>query len=153
MVLELTFKQMEEVNMDSGQNDYIVKSRDEYIRMARESCLKNLHPENQGGKGDLHKKDNYKSSHINSRTQYVKEEGQGLFQLLGIQSASMKNLLIRLICALVLFLAILMIDKFDVSIKSFNSGSIEQSITSNQGLEKAEDFFVSVYKKIVKEEE
>ena len=65
----------------------------------------------------------------------------------------MKNLLIRLICALVLFLAILMIDKFDVSIKSFNSGSIEQSITSNQGLEKAEDFFVSVYKKIVKEEE
>ena len=143
---------MEEVNMDSGQNDYIVKSRDEYIRMARESCIKNLHPESQGGKGDLHKKEIYRQSHSNSVSSY-KGEGTGLFQMLGIKNTNIKYLLIRLICALVLFLAILIIDKFEVSIKSFNSNYIEKSITSNQGIEKAEDFFVSVYKKIVKEEE
>lgn len=138
--------------MDSGQNDYIVKSRDEYIRMARESCLKNLHPESQGGKGDLNKKEIHRLSHNNSASSY-KDNGAGFFQMLGIKNTNLKYLLIRLICAMVLFLAILMIDRFDVSIKSFNSGFIEKSITSNQGIEKAEDFFVSVYKKIVKEEE
>lgn len=136
--------------MDNGQSDYIVKSRDEYIRMARESCVKNLYPESSG-KPDVHKKNLYKSYGFREGDSY-QSEGEGFLLGFNMKSIGFKFFLIRTICVLVLFLAVIMVDKLNVSFKSFNSTAIEELISSNQSLEKAEDFFVSVFKSLDKGE-
>lgn len=123
--------------MDDRQTDSIALSRDEYIRMARESCVKNLHPDGGTNKNELHKK--------NARN-YDFYKNSELFSGMNIKSTGMRSLLIRTICVLVLFLSILMVDKLKISVNTFNSDFIKNAIVSNEGVEKAEDFFVSVLK-------
>ncbi len=130
-------------------------SRNEYIRLARESCTRNL--SYNGG--------NIKNNGMGKSKGYLKTEKlkawdyadlknrQGMAENRFIMSAaSLKSLLIRLICALVLFLVIFLIDAFDIKINSFNSRYIQDLVTSNQSMDKAENFFVSLYEEFVKSE-
>jgi len=127
------------IRMDNRQTDSIALSRDEYIQMARESCVKNLHSDGGTNKNELHRK---------TPNNYSIYKNSELFSGMNIKSSGMRSLLIRTICVLVLFLSILMVDKLKISIRTFNSDFIKNAIVSNEGVEKAEDFFVSVFKKL-----
>lgn len=59
---------------------------------------------------------------------------------------SFRVLTIRCICALVLLVTVIFIDKFEVSFLKFNSNTIYEKLVSNQGIEMLEDFFVSLSK-------
>lgn len=59
---------------------------------------------------------------------------------------SFRVLTIRCICALVLLVTVIFIDKFEVSFLKFNSNAIYEKLVSNQGIEMLEDFFVSLTK-------
>ncbi len=124
-------------------------SREEYIRLARESCKKNL--SYNGG--------NLKNHGINKSKGNIKTEKPKTWDQtdmktrLNLSSVNLKPLLIRIICAFVLFLAVFLIDKFDVKINSFNSKYIQDLVSSKQSIEDAENFFVSLFEEFAKSEE
>ena len=131
-------------------------SRDEYIRMARESCNRNL---SYGGS-------NVKNHGINKNKGYGNTEkirtwddtdSRKRYNLgeygLNMTTINLKSFLIRTICALVLFLAVFLIDKFDIKVTTFNTKYIEDMVSSNQSIEQAEDYFVSLFEQFVKTEE
>lgn len=141
-----------EVKMDN-QNDYMVPSREEYIKLARESCLKNLG--NNPRETDSNKNNKVKS--VSLPYSYEKNDyGRDSFfipsEKLNINQKWMRNLLIRSICALVLFLTIFLIDKFEIKYKDLSSQSIETIVTSSKGFDATEDYFVNLFKSFVKEE-
>lgn len=136
-----------------NQNDYMVSSRQEYIRLARESCLKNLgsNPKDM----DTSKKNNV--SLLGSPYSYEKNEyGKESYLISGgkinFNQPWMKRLLIRTICALVLFLSIYAMDKFNFTYKALNSQSIETIVTTSRGFDATEDYFVNLFKNIVVED-
>jgi hypothetical protein len=142
-----------EVKMDN-QNDYMVSSREEYIRLARESCLKNLG--NNSGEMDTNKKN--KVNLVGSPYSYDKTDyGKDTFFIpggkLNLNQKWIKHLLIRTICALVLFLTIFLVDKLKFTYKELNSQSIETIVTSSKGFDATEDYFVNLFKSFVKEDE
>lgn len=141
-----------EDNMDN-QEQFTVPSRAEYIRLARESCSKNLSSTHGNSKNQgLYKmKENEKIDKVklwNHDKVGSITENQTLFTL-----SSGKIILIRTICALLLFLSVFLIDHFDINMKKLNSKFIQESIMSNQTVEDAENFFVSVFQNFVKADE
>jgi hypothetical protein len=138
-----------------NQEQFTVPSRAEYIRLARESCSKNLSSTNGNGKnqGSNKMKGNEKLDKIKIKIWnqgYAGNitENQTLFTL-----TPSKLLLIRTVCAFLLFLSVFLIDRFDVKMKIVNSDFIQESILSNQTVEDAENFFVSVFQDFVKADE
>ena len=137
-----------------NQNDYMVSSREEYIRLARESCLKNL-----GNKSE--DVDTSKKSKINlltspysyEKNNYGKESYIISSGKIDFNQPWVKRVLIRTICALVLFLAIYAIDKLKFTYKELNSQSIETIVTSSQGFDATEDYFVNLFKNMVKDDD
>ncbi len=69
---------------------------------------------------------------------------QGEFDL---SNGSMKVFLIKTICAFMLFLTVLLIDKLNIEFKGISSDSIEKLVSSNEFIEDAEDFLVSLFDK------
>lgn len=128
-----------------NQEQFPGLSRDEYIRLARESCTRNLsyggNPKNHGGN---------KNKGFNNTEKFKVQAGMGhKFNVAGegfhVSSFKIKSFLIRVICAMVLFLAIFLFDKFDVKIKTFNSQNIKEMVSSNQSIDDAESFFVNLF--------
>lgn len=136
-----------------NQNDYIVPSREEYIRLARESCLKNLG--NNPREMDTNK--NNKVNLVGSPYSYEKNDyGRESFFIpsgkMNLNQKWIKHLLIRSICALLLFLTIFLIDKFKFTYKELSSQKIETIVTSSKGFDATEDYIVNLFKSFVKEE-
>jgi len=169
--------------MDSNLNIYEegrALTREEYIRLARESCKRNY----AGSSIELYEdtvaemdtsnviesnlsmddvnhisdiKNNSKLQITELQSKKHKEESQSKkhkgFSLRQVKSKteeedlnSFRFLTIRCICALMLLLSIIVIDKFQVSFFHINSNAINETITSNKGIEMLEDFFVSLTK-------
>ncbi|MGB8453834.1 MAG: hypothetical protein WCD89_16105 [Anaerocolumna sp.] len=128
-------------------------SRDEYIRLARESCTRNL---SSGGGNKNHgvNKNNMKAEKLRSWDQNDMNNGFSLTNTgLNITSINIKSLLIRLICAFILFLSVFIIDKFNVKVKTFDSKYIQDLVSSDQSIDQAENFFVSLFEQFVKTED
>lgn len=127
-------------------------SRDEYIRLARESCTRNLSPNGSNRNHGGNKNKGYINTDKMKTWDKAEDYHKSDFADTGIKMApiTIKSLLIRVICAMLLFLTIFIIDKFDVKIKTFDSNYIKELVSSNQTIDEAEHFFVSLYEKIVK---
>jgi hypothetical protein len=130
-----------------SQEAYQMPSRAEYIRIARESCSRNLGL-NHGGKNHSAKeKDKYP---------YPLAAGQDIIgSKTAAKSASIINvkvLLIRIICAAFLFLTVFLMDTFEVSYKSFSSNYIKELVTTNRGVEEAQDFIVAIFENLTNAE-
>jgi len=133
-------------------------SRTEYIRQARESCLRQL--SNQSAKmmdsynldsddqdPALHNKKKAKALKLfkdsekalrspwNRSTTYEENSPEDI--------ASFQSLVIRTICSVVLFLCIFLIDKFDFSLGTFSKGLVREYITSNDSFVKLEQIVVT----------
>jgi hypothetical protein len=142
------------VNMDNQEHLQAV-SRDEYIRLARESCTRNLGPngsyKNHGGNKNKGYLNNDKMRTWDNAEEYHKSDFADTG--LNMVPVNIKSLLIRVICAMLLFLTVFIIDKFDFKTKTFDSNHIKQLVSSNQTIDEAEDFVISLYKKIVKNDD
>lgn len=134
-----------------NQNDYMVSSREEYIRLARESCIKNLG--NSHGDMDVSKKNKVNilgSPYSYDKNEYGKESYLIAREKMNFNQPWVKRLLIRTICALVLFLSIYAIDRLNFTYKELNSQSIETIVTTSRGFDATEDYFVNLFKNIMK---
>lgn len=125
-----------------NQEEYSVPSRAEFIKLARESCTKNLSSVNWNSNNQPSPR--YKEPNKNNELGLWKQE---------LPTISIKLFLIRTICAFMLFLTVLLIDKMDIKWKLLNSEFIQECISSNQGIENAEEVFASFFEKYVDTEE
>jgi hypothetical protein len=135
-----------------NQEQLSATSRAEYIRMARESCSRNI------GNGT---NKNYGAKNKEN----IKYEKQGTWNPPDMKSLTMpekgvafssfhlKTMLIRITLALALFLSVFLFDKFGVKINNFSSADVQSLISSNQSIDEAENFFVNLYEKLVKAED
>lgn len=130
------------------QEDFSVPSRAEYIKLARESCTRNLNAPSWNSKNNGKMKDENKNIKFNlfkkrdTADYYNFTEGE-----FDIPSGSMRVFLIRAICAFMLFLTVFIIDKLNIEFKGISSNFIRQLVSSNQGIEDAENFLVSLFDK------
>jgi len=105
---------------------------------------------------DINKKS--KVNLVASPHSYNKNDyGQGSFLMsagkIDFNQVWIKRLLIRTICATVLFLTIFLIDKLNFSYKEINSEAIETIITTSKGFDATEEYFVNLFKSLVNEDE
>lgn len=138
-------------------NDYVDVmspsiSRAEYIRQAREACLRQL------SSSQIYSKP-YESNYMLTDKQDQEQQTDRrakpwkLFQETqsteGAQEASQQELasfrflIIRTVCAIILFLTIFIIDKFDLKIGDFTSARIQEYIVGRDTLQSLEDIVVT----------
>lgn len=139
--------------------DYISDSqstmtRAEYIRQAREACLRQLsNTQIYSRPYDV----NYMEAEAPPSEPVVSKKAKAwkLFQEETIPSnlskgedtpqeiASFRGLIIRTICAIVLFVSVFIFDKLEMSIGKFSPQIIQAYITGNDSLQQLENFFVA----------
>lgn len=95
-------------------------SRAEYIRQAREACHRQL----------------------NLTSKEVKYHEEPNENIPSYELASYNGLMLRSVCAIVIFLIIFAIDKLDIKVGSFSSGYIKDFVTTNKTLEYLENLVV-----------
>ena len=133
-----------------NQEELMDYSRAEYIRHARESCTRNLGSSHSGKNNNQYKE--LQKEQKRALSAYAKTD---TYQTLPGEDFAMpvfhyKSILIRVICCALIFLSVFIIDKFDISVKKFSSDTVKEYISSNEGIEEAQNFFVSIYEKVVK---
>ncbi len=136
-------------------NPVLPVSRSEYIRQARESCLRQLSTLQSSASA-------YDSYYLDNALQNAKQETNRktrpyhtLFHE-GSEAASVEDnskeiaafrfLVVRTVCALLLFLSIFLIDKFDIKIGSFNSDKVQEYVTGKDNLKQLEEFVITLLK-------
>lgn len=134
-----------------NQEELMVPSRAEYIRLARESCTRNLGSYNLGKNHNPYKelqKEQRKvlSSYAKTETYQTSLPGEETV----VPAFRVKSILVKLICCALIFLSVFIIDKFDITVKNFSSNTVKEYIASNEGMEQAQNFFVTMYEKVVK---
>lgn len=137
-----------------NQEEYSVPSRAELIKLARESCTKNLSSANSNNKNQ--NSSQYKAQN-KSKNQGVarQSDSSNLHTISGrveLPTMNLKLFIIRMICAVMIFLTVLIIDKLDIKFQELSSDLIEKCISTNQGMEDAEEFFVSCFEQITNQE-
>lgn len=123
-----------------NQEQYYNPSREELIRAARESCTKNLNSVNGNHR-------NYNSLKYKESINDNKKDGKSISSGIGI-----KYFAIRTIFAIAIFLTVFAIDKLGINLYTVNSDFISNCISTNQGIEEAQDYVVSVFENIVNSE-
>ena len=120
-------------------------NRQELIRMARESCEGNLKSSGNGrfSQGLSMKGVNKKKAAIakSPKANSLRVSNATNVSALEKKQLAIKFMLIRTICASVIFLAIVAIDKLDFSYETFNSDMIIESVKSNHMYDIAENIF------------
>lgn len=123
-------------------------SRAEYIRQAREACLRQIDTYDSTSRvseiyyGD----DNLPDIHHGRKK---KDKTRNLFadnsqeDVLPEEIASYKSLIIRTVCAIVIGLSIFIIDKIKLDFGAFSYDTIRQYVTENNQLKVLEDILVS----------
>lgn len=133
---------------DEYNEDVPTMSRAEYIRRAREACLRQMNTIDNYGRII----DNY----INEEEPYnplfgkkKKDKVTKLFQEgreeedMPDEIASYKSLIIRTVCAVVIFISIFIIDKVKVDWGNFSYETIKHYVTGNNQLKTFEEIIVS----------
>lgn len=134
-----------------NQEELMAHSRAEYIRLARESCTRNLGSNHSGKNNNQYKemqKEQRRALSTYAKTETYETTLPDVDSILPV--FHFKPVLIRVICCALIFLSVFIIDKFDITIKNFNSNTVKEYISSNEGIEEAQNFFVSLYEKVVK---
>lgn len=134
-------------------NPAIPVSRAEYIRQAREACLRQLSTMQSTARA-------YDSYYLDSALQNVEteqgkksgssrlfQEGTDMGREESLQEiAAFRFLVIRMVCAMVLFLSIFLIDKFNVRIGEFSSARIEEYVSGKDSMKELEEFVINLLK-------
>lgn len=132
---------------DRLQEDKPVLSRAEYIRLAREACLRQLYSaESSAGSGDNYagQDEIYNPFFGKKRKEKVAKLFQdGTEDVLPDEIASYKSLIIRTVCALVIFLSIFIIDKVKLKWGNFSYETIRHYVTGYNQLDEIEEKIVS----------
>lgn len=122
-------------------------SRAEYIRLAREACLRQLYTmESTSGSHSYIGSDELNNPFSVRRK---KDKVEKLFQegrdedVLSEELAAYKSLIIRTVCAIIIFMSIFLIDKFRVKVGNFSYETIRQYVTAFDQMEKIEEKIVS----------
>lgn len=116
------------------QDDLLMPNRAEYIKLARESCSRN---QSGGMNGKVH-------GAYKIKEKILSEDGTPIHT----EGINVKIFLIRLICASLLFLSILLMDQFDFKIKQVTVSQVESLVADSIGIEDAQNFFVSFLDKL-----
>ncbi len=129
-------------------------NRQELIRLARESCEGNLRPSGNGRfsqglskKGATIKKETGKKK--DSITKLPRSTISKKTKVNGIteqdrKQMAIKSMLIRTIFASAVFLAIVVIDKFNFTYKTYDADVVKEVVQSNRVYDKAEKFFATL---------
>ena len=135
-------------------NPAIPVSRAEYIRQAREACLRQLSTMQSTARA-------YDSYYLDSALQNVEVEQEKKskpYRLFptetedGKQEDEMKEvaafrfLIIRMVCALVIFLSIFLMDKFDFHIGDFSTVNIEEYVSGKDNMKQLEEYVITLLK-------
>lgn len=130
---------------DYKENEPIL-SRAEYIRMAREACLRQMDESHSSSRfSDIYDGGDYLTEPIRDR----KKRDKSLFydgkedEVMPEEVASYRSLIIRTICAVVIFLFIFTIDKLKVDFGSFSYETIGHYVTGSDKLKALEEILVS----------
>lgn len=140
-------------------------SRAEYIRQAREACLRQLSEVQSTARAY----DSYYLEPLSVNTA-APEAGQlrhtGLFrdgygytenkavdieldeEVARREQAAFRFLIIRMVCAIVLFLTIFVLDKFDINIGAFTPDKIQEYVTGKDNLKELEEILVTWLKEM-----
>ncbi|MDF2610161.1 MAG: hypothetical protein K0R92_1635 [Lachnospiraceae bacterium] len=110
--------------MDQNQEELKVLSRADFIKMARDNCSKSM-------------------SSLSSDKNIVYQNVR--------PSSPAKRLLVRFVCALFILLSVIVIDKISGRLNKSASLTIEKWVSSNQSIEEAEEFFVTLFERITEE--
>lgn len=130
-------------------------SRAEYIRQAREACLRQLSSSQVYSKPydvnymlpetiESEPQQNSKKAKVWD----IFKEGDRTAEITGDvdspqEIASFRSLIIRTICAIVLFISIFIIDKFNLKIGDLTGNTIQEYVTGNDSLQSLEDIVVT----------
>jgi len=130
------------------QQDRPPISRAEYIRLAREACLKQLNALEYSPDRDYSYIGN-EETHNSLFGRKKKDKVARLFQEgkevsdSSEELAAYKSLIIRTVCAAVIFLSIFLIDKIKLEWGKFSYETIRQYVTGNNHLKTLEEIIVS----------
>ncbi|MGF7144252.1 hypothetical protein HNQ56_002683 [Anaerotaenia torta] len=135
-------------------NPAIPVSRAEYIRQARESCLRQLSVMQSTARAydsyyldsalenaELEHGRKGKPLRLFHEENYTAEEEDSLRE-----AAAFRFLVIRTVCALVLFLSIFLIDKLNINIGSLTPSVIQEYVTGKDTLKELENIVVTLLK-------
>jgi hypothetical protein len=129
-------------------------SRAEYIRQAREACLRQLSSIQVYNKP-------YESNYMDSEEQVAEQLNHKRTKLMNLfhsdtedknssqeentpqELASYRSLIIRCVCAIVLFLSIFLIDKFNFKVGNLTPGMIQEYVTGKDTLQVLENIVVT----------
>lgn len=122
-------------------------TRAEYIRQAREACLKAMSSQNSSGKA----LENIAHGDPQEIPGLPKKKRTGMDLLFGAEDeeaslqevASYRSLIIRTVCAVVLFLTVFLIDKFKVNWGDFSYELVREYVTGKDHLKELESLIVS----------
>ena len=139
------------VSNDYISDSQITVSRAEYIRQAREACLRQLSDSQVYCRP-------YDANYMETDTQGP-DQNQRKSRMLGLfnaydnaaaheenspqELAAYHSLIIRMACAIVLFLFIFIIDKFDIEIGNLTPDMIQEYVTANDTFQALEDKLVT----------
>lgn len=135
-------------------NPAIPVSRAEYIRQARESCLRQLSTMQSTARAyDSYYLD---SALQNAETEQTKKPRTNRLFYEGSEAAkdedslqeiaAFRFLIIRMVCALILFLSIFLIDKFDFKVGEFTSAKIEEFVSGKDNMKQLEEYVITLIK-------
>lgn len=143
-------------------NEYINNtsgiSRAEYIRQAREACLRQLssvqiyskpyevnYMDAETAPNDQlnQKKANVMNLFRNEDVKEKENEDKKVKDNTGQEMSTFRSIMLRSVCAIVLFISIFLIDKFDVQIGNFTHKTIQEYVTGNDALKQIENFIVT----------
>ena len=136
----------EEKPIDEYSQENPRLSRAEYILQAREACLRQINSMEAGGRVY----DNYKEVDDAIYSSHGKKKRDKMERLFNEEEdanpeevASFKSLIIRTICAAVIFISIFIIDKVKVDFGAFSYETIRQYVIGNNQLKALEEILVS----------
>ena len=123
-------------------------SRAEYIRQAREACLRQMNatPAVLRGAGNAIEENEFLHPAISAKKKlkedqllikHVDEEDSTL------EAAAYRSLMIRTVCAVMVFLSIFLIDKFKLKFGDFSFKTVEELVRGKDSLAALEDLIVS----------
>lgn len=138
------------VSNDHRSDSQVTLSRAEYIRQAREACLRQLSSSQVYSKA-------YDVNYMESDTPVLEVEDKnnskewGLFQKTKATDyseeseqdiASFRSLMVRTVCAILLFVTIFVIDKFEIKVGNITHTMIQEHVTGNDTLQEVENWLV-----------
>lgn len=125
----------------------VISSRSELIKRARESCSNNLSPTRAKGNTQ-----NYEREKKSAKERYsdgkIAPQYYTSTNTLDAKTVSMKLFMIRAVCAVILLLFVIVVDRLQLTYEELGSDTIKNYIVSNESVTEIEEFFVSLVNSI-----